>query len=521
MAGQLLGNVAIVTGGSSGIGRATCMALARAGADVVAVGRNRTRLAETIGLVRDASRVGGVFEAHPRRFLEFALDVQSEADVEQLTRRTLDAFGRIDILVCAAGIVRPPGSRLQSVAQTSLTDFEAVLRTNLKGVFLCNRAVLAAMLRQESGDIVNISSTSGLVGMAFDGPYCASKFGLIGLSERLAEEAAPHGVRVQVIVPGPFETEMWARTPSGLRPGSRLPPGDRVAEAILYMLTLPPDTRLVAPVVQPLALELGSGVLGGAGASAAPRRQAEESGPAPNSTRTSTVLRGKVVVVIGAGSSLGQAICTAVAQQGASVVAADTSQELDGLVAELPPTPGGHLAHRIAGDGESDYQDLVQSVMARFRRLDALVTAARFSPTDSARPLTETSVAEWDAVMQANVRSVFLSNRAVLPVMIEQRGGVILNIASVLALKGRANAGPICAAHSAIAGLSQSIQDEVRSYGVKVQAVLPGTDHGGVFSPQHVADLVSFMLQQPGDAVLLSPAIVPVGARRRKVADRR
>src|SRR5262249_28986426 len=157
-------------------------------------------------------------------------DVQSEVDVQQMADQTLAAFGRIDILVCAAGIVRPPESRLTTVAQTPLADFEAVLNTNLRGMFLSNRAVLPAMIQQGGGDIVNVGSTSGLSGIAFDGPYCASKFGVIGLSEALAEEVAPEGVRVQTLLPGPFETEMWHRTPSGLRPGKALPPGSRVAD---------------------------------------------------------------------------------------------------------------------------------------------------------------------------------------------------------------------------------------------------------------------------------------------------
>jgi NAD(P)-dependent dehydrogenase (short-subunit alcohol dehydrogenase family) len=127
-----------------------------------------------------------------------------------------------------------------------------VLETNLTGTFLSNRAVLPAMISQREGDIVNVSSTSGKQGRPFDGPYSASKFGIVGLSESLAEEVAAHGVRVQTILPDAVETPLWDQNgPAALKPVNVLP-AERVAEFILYLIQLPRDTYLPNPVIAPM-----------------------------------------------------------------------------------------------------------------------------------------------------------------------------------------------------------------------------------------------------------------------------
>lgn len=504
MASALKDQVAIVTGGSSGIGRATCLALARAGAHVVAVGRNAERLAQTVAALRPDNK------RHGTRALSLALNVASEADMGQLAERTLAAFGRIDVLVCAAGIARPPESRLQTVAETPLTDFQAVLDTNLKGIFLSCRAVLPAMVARGSGDIVNVGSTAGLSGIAFDGAYCASKFAVIGLSEALAEEAAPDGVRVQVLLPGPFETEMWHRTPSGLRPGTAMPPGDRVADTIRFLLELPPDTRLVVPIVQPVALEVGSSVLGGSGAgkSARSTAPAEETRgtPAPSGR-----LRGKVVIVTGGARGFGLAAGQAAAREEARVVVADAdADQVRRATASLPGT--GHAGLALDLCGENDCATLVRGTLERFGRLDALVTTSDMANAGLPRPVVETPVAEWDAVLTRTLKSVYLTNRAAVPVLVKQRGGVIVNVASTAALKGRANEGASCAAQFGVLGLTQTLADEVRASGVKVQALLPAAHTGALAA----ADALVYLLTQPPGTVTPAALVAPLGARRRK-----
>lgn len=244
--GQLAGQVAIVTGGTVGIGRATCIALARKGAQVVIVGRSRERLEQTLA---EMAR----HKTGPEP-LGLALDVRREADMAEMTGRTLERFSRIDILVTAAGILRGGAGHLRTLQQMSVPEWDEVLDTNLKGVFLANRAVLPTMISQRRGNIINISSTSGRQGLAFDSAYCASKFGVIGLSEALAEEMRNYGIRVQVLLPGAIETDMWDQNPLP-RPQNILPV-ERAADFICYLVTLPVDVILPDPIIEPLKVRL-------------------------------------------------------------------------------------------------------------------------------------------------------------------------------------------------------------------------------------------------------------------------
>lgn len=240
----LQGKVAVVTGGSSGIGRSACAVFTRAGAAVVAVGRSAARLEETLAEARRACALPGA------GFMSLALDVGSEEDMAQMADRVLERFGRIDILLASAGILRS-GKGPKTATELSLDDWNAIIRTNLRGTFLSNRAVLPAMLRQKSGDIINVSSTSGLRGFAYDAAYCASKFGIIGLSESLAEEVRRSGIRVMTICPGPASTAMWDQN-LPVPPPEKTMPVERVTELILYAVTLPRDTVLHNPVIVPL-----------------------------------------------------------------------------------------------------------------------------------------------------------------------------------------------------------------------------------------------------------------------------
>lgn len=138
------------------------------------------------------------------------------------------------------------------MVETSYEEWRAVIDVNLTGTFLSNRAVLAAMLERGSGDIVNISSTSGRQGRPFDAPYAASKFGIIGLSESLAEEVGRRGIRVQTLLPDAVRTTIWDQSgTTAIRPPHMLTP-ERVAEFVLYLITLPRDAFLLNPMLYPL-----------------------------------------------------------------------------------------------------------------------------------------------------------------------------------------------------------------------------------------------------------------------------
>jgi NAD(P)-dependent dehydrogenase (short-subunit alcohol dehydrogenase family) len=224
--------VAVVTGGSSGVGRACALALAEAGAHVVVVGRDQKRVAQV------AQQAAG---------LGLVLDVTRETDMAELACRVLDTFGRIDVLLASAGIGAAPGTSLpRPVAGTPLRDWQAILRTNLTGVFLSNRAVLPTMLAAGSGHIINVASfPAGIAGTPLAAAYCASKHGLVGLSESLAAEVAPVGVRVDILFPGLIETPMGAGTLLARRFGIPLP-ASRVADFVVFLAAQGADVHMPA-----------------------------------------------------------------------------------------------------------------------------------------------------------------------------------------------------------------------------------------------------------------------------------
>jgi len=237
--GRLTGQVAVVTGGSSGIGRQVCLALAREGARVAVVGRHRARLE----MVRAEVDALAAARECPAATLGLELDVGREQDMADMARLTLEHFGRLDILVAAAGILRAPNSRPSRLADLTAPEWHRVVNTNLTGVFLSNRAVLGIMREQRSGQIINLASLSGRRAVPFDAPYSASKFGVIGLTESLAEEMRPYGVRVQVVLPGNTDTPIWSQN-DPLPRAAQLIPADRVADLIVFLLTQPREARL-------------------------------------------------------------------------------------------------------------------------------------------------------------------------------------------------------------------------------------------------------------------------------------
>lgn len=237
------GQVAVITGAGGGIGRATAVALAQRGFNLCLVELDTGRLREAEGAARAAAR-------GPLEVLSMTADVTSESGMAAMAAEALGAFGRIDVLVTAAGILRPTGSGPKTIAETSVDEFERVLAVNLRGTFLATRAVLPAMLDAKSGHIIHLSSTSGLRGRAFDGAYCASKFAVRGFSEALIEEVGRSGVRVHTLLPDAVATPLWEQNGPVPMPADALPP-ERVAEFIAYLIELPEDCVLLNPVLAP------------------------------------------------------------------------------------------------------------------------------------------------------------------------------------------------------------------------------------------------------------------------------
>ena len=220
-------SVALVTGGSRGIGRAICLELARQGAAVaVNYAGNEQAAQETV----EACRALGV------QAEAFQADVSDPAACESLIAQVKERFGRLDILVNNAGVTRD-GLLMTAKAE----DFDRVLDTNLKGAYFCMKAAAKVMMRQRYGRIVNLSSVVGLRGNAGQTNYSASKAGLIGLTKSLAKELASRNVTVNAVAPGFIATDMTAALPEAVRtemcktiPEGRAGQPEDVANAVAF-----------------------------------------------------------------------------------------------------------------------------------------------------------------------------------------------------------------------------------------------------------------------------------------------
>lgn len=191
---RLANRIAIVTGGGRGIGRAICLAFAREGAQVVTAARTHSEIEQV------ASEIRGLGQ----RALAIATDVSDKASVARMVTATLAAFGRADILVNNAAINHPSCP----VVELEPGDWDAIMAVNLKGTFLCCRAVLGAMIEQRSGKIINISSIGGRRGGAGRSAYRASKAAVLNFTECLSDEVKRFGINVSAICPGGVETRM-------------------------------------------------------------------------------------------------------------------------------------------------------------------------------------------------------------------------------------------------------------------------------------------------------------------------
>jgi 3-oxoacyl-[acyl-carrier protein] reductase len=224
----LSGRVAIITGGSRGIGRAIALTLAREGATVVV---NYAASAGAAADVVDAVR------KEAGQAIAYQADVSVSGEATGLIKAAQNEFGRVDILVNNAGVTRD-----NLILRMKDEDWEAVLGINLKGAFHCTRAAARGMVKNQYGRIINISSVAGIVGNIGQANYCASKAGLIGLTKAMAKELGSRNITVNTVAPGFINTEMTAGLPEGIKekmlaqvPLRRFGGPEEVAELVAFL----------------------------------------------------------------------------------------------------------------------------------------------------------------------------------------------------------------------------------------------------------------------------------------------
>ena len=219
---RLLDKVAIVTGSSSGIGKAIALRFGQEGAKVVVAARRKALCQQT---AQQICRQGG-------DAFVIQTDVRQERQVDRLFEKTIQQYGRIDIVVNNAGIF---GGR--RIAETSIESFDDVMSVNLRGTFLCCRAAFRQMKKQGGGIILNMSSVAGVQAWAGTGTYSASKHGVMALTRSLAEEGRPFNIRVSAICPGGVADELVDASEQEILRSEKISPFD-VAETAVYLATL-------------------------------------------------------------------------------------------------------------------------------------------------------------------------------------------------------------------------------------------------------------------------------------------
>jgi 3-oxoacyl-[acyl-carrier protein] reductase len=244
MAGKLDGQVALITGASSGIGAAIARAFLGEGADLVVVARREERLTALAQTARAAGR----------RVVPVLGDTREEDTAERAVRAATDQLGGLDILVNNVGI-----GIYKNLIDTSASDYDAMMSTNMRSTFVFTRHAVPVLLGRGAGSIINVSSMAGVMGFAGEAVYCATKFAQVGFTQALDRELRPRGIKVGVICPGGVKTEFalgTGRTAEGVAASGMLD-ADDVAAAALLMATTSAGARVVEirlrPMVEPLA----------------------------------------------------------------------------------------------------------------------------------------------------------------------------------------------------------------------------------------------------------------------------
>ncbi len=232
MTKKLVGKVALITGASAGIGKASAIALAGEGANLVLTARRQERLDELVSLVKEAGGDAAVVVG----------DAREEEVAQQAVAAAKNTFGSLDILINNVGV-----GNYKNLVETSAQEYDEMMDSNMRSTFLFTRHAVPVMIEQGAGTILIISSMAGVYGFAGEAVYCATKFAQVGFAQALDNELRPHGIKVGAICPGGVKTEFAlgkGRTEQSVAESGMLEPED-VAGVVLLACTQSPQSRII------------------------------------------------------------------------------------------------------------------------------------------------------------------------------------------------------------------------------------------------------------------------------------
>ncbi len=231
---KLKDKVSLITGAGRGIGRGIAIAMAKAGSSVILVSRNQSELENIAKIINES---GGVA-------LPVKTDIADERQVNNMVEKALDKFKKIDILINNAGqFLEKP------VLDTTVEDWEKIMGANLKGMFLCTKAVLKGMMERKSGTIINFSSVGGRIGLRGKAVYSASKFGVVGFSKALSKELKPYNIKVHIIYPYMVDSNNTIDWSKG--DPLNINSVDDIADLVVYLASLPLRVDIEDIVIDP------------------------------------------------------------------------------------------------------------------------------------------------------------------------------------------------------------------------------------------------------------------------------
>ena len=374
---------------------------------------------------------------------------------------------------------------------------------NVKGIFLCSRAVVPYMRQQGGGKIINIGSSIWLFGGSGIPHYVASKAAVTGLTRALARELGADNIKVNTLAPGgtasgavvtrdEHSPQVVSNSANVL--GRREVPEDLTGTMVFLasddsdyitgqMLTVNGGAGCTRPSPSPFALSWSKG------AAHAHTRTVETSahheynaldpaGPISCEGEGDMRLQDKVVIVTGAAHHIGQAYAVRAAQEGAKVVICDIRDCSE--TAEMVAEAGGEvLSLRTDVSNEEDTLELARQAVERFGRIDCIVNNAGLFDGLHSRTILNTDMEEWDRVMNVNVKGIFLCCRAVVPQMMEQGYGKIINIGSGIWHWGGSGTPAYVSSKAAVTGLTRALARELGQYGIRVNTLAPGGTASG------------------------------------------